>query len=201
MSCSRGVGFIGMLVLVACAVASCGGSGGKEATPAPAAISAQQALARLETTIAHVQTAHRPNDVGTSEYGYFVKALLEGHDFPVTPGLLQAQEALQRDSIDEFCSQTSEIVRNSLVNKTLSGVDRGIVMLTSRESRRHDPQALFLRKDDAVIDLMGSPARAEFVTLKPDIVPIVWKDDALQLIDLVYALGQECIEAARTAAG
>ena len=170
-------------------------------TPRPASLTVEEAITAFDAIVSHVETPDLSMDVGTSSLGQFQRVLLEGHEFPPTPGLVDARRALESDEVLQFCTAVSTILRNTFVNRLMSSRAGDAVEVLPSETAEHDPSGLFLEQRDADIVLMGSGiiVPRNQVGLDGDVLTKLWKDDALALMDLVYGLGQECIDAAKQA--
>ncbi len=187
-----------LLVLVAVAaafvIASCAGDEGN----VPRTLTKEEAAGTLDSIISRVEMPDLSMNVGTSNLPFFQDAILNGHEHPPTQGLFGARLALDENNLSAFCKTVGTIIVNTFVNKIMEHPSLDAVQLTPLEVDEHDPEGLFLAARDAEIMIMGSPVavRRDDLGLEGDVMSDLWKDDALVLMDLVYGLGQECMDTA-----
>lgn len=182
-------------VAAALVIASCGG----DDVPIPTTLTEEEAAGALDSIILRVEMPDLSMDVGTTNLPFFQDAILNGHEHPPTQGLFGASLALDENGLSTFCMTVGTIIANTFVNKIMEDTSRDPVQLTPLEVDEHDPKGLFLGRREAEIMFMGSPVavRRDDVGLDGDVMSGLWKDDALALMDLVYGLGQQCVDAAK----
>jgi hypothetical protein len=167
--------------------------------PVVPSLTLEQARTALEAVVAHVETPDVSTPVGTTSLNFFQRVLLEGPDRAPTPGLREIAASLDEADLPRACAMSGDLLRNTLVNRVMNHEGTDAVEFTRSEVRHHDPEELFLRGDGGDVLLMGSPVAVprDDLGLQTDVVSRLWKNDALALMDIIYGLGNECVDAAR----
>ena len=182
-------------------VAACNGG---ETTLSPT-LSILDARDRLDRITAFVENPLIEVRVYTQSLNSFQNILLNGSKGMTpegleVPGLLEARGALVEGEEATFCDIAAEVVRGSFVNRVMDFEARDAVTLAEDVSDEHDPRGLFLGHPDELRAIgNGSRLDRQEFGIEGDVVSELWKDITLELIDIIYGLGQECVDAAKEA--
>jgi len=165
-------------------------------------LSIADAGGRLDTITAFVEDPVIEVRVYTQSLNSFQNILLNGSEGMApegleVPGLLEARGALVEGGEATFCAIAAQVVRGSFVNRVMDFDARDAVALTEDESDEHDPRGLFLGHPDELRAIgNGGIVDRDAIRIDGDVVSELWKDTALGLMDIIYGLGQECVDAA-----
>ena len=171
-----------------------------EIDPIVRTVTGAEASERIDQVILFVEEPEISIDVHTTTLNGFQFILLDGMpaigDTEPVPGLLEAQDELNNGDETGFCSTISLVLRNSLVNRVMNIEARDAVPLGS--SSDLDPEMLFL-SGSAELRIMGGVRTVypEFRSVTEDHVSELWKEVTRELLDIVYGLGETCVDAAR----
>jgi hypothetical protein len=176
---------------------SCGESGGSE-TPTPLSLADGQA-----TIGQAIQQVLKPDLDIAVKYSITTNATLFGHQPRILngakgiPGLYAVRDSLMAGDTHQACTQIGGLLRGLILNRLLRATGEDAYKFTHDDAKRLDPDDIFLLPPQTIRH--GVNDGFEIVGVDPKdgaVVSVLWRQLSEDLMQLVYGLGNDCVQAA-----